>query len=98
MLNRRGWAHVSQDSELLDARYDRALQLKIRKLTSRFAKILPIMVAEPSVSKLTTALAATTSSTENIGVALSSLQHGLEGDREHPRPGCYEFRASQASA
>ena len=38
------------------------------------------MVAEPSVQKLTTALAGITAGTENIGLALSSLQHDLEGD------------------
>ena len=42
------------------------------------------MVAEPSVQKITTALAGITSGTENIGIAISSLQHDLEGDGALP--------------
>ena len=38
------------------------------------------MVAEPSVQKLTTALAQISSGTENIGVALTTLKHDIEGE------------------
>ena len=38
------------------------------------------MVAEPSVQVLTTALAQISSGTENIGIALTTLKHDIEGE------------------
>ena len=38
------------------------------------------MVAEPSVQVLTTALAQISSGTDNIGIALTTLKHDIEGE------------------
>ena len=45
------------------------------------------MVAEPSVQVLTTALARISSGTENIGIALATLKHDIDGEETFGNPG-----------